>query len=75
MFLIPAIYGVVMKVLLSLLIMELTGCVSYNTQLHNDTTGQKMTCRSTGGGLIGETIATTQYNNCMHDAITLGFTE
>jgi hypothetical protein len=53
----------------------LAGCTTYNTELHNPATGQKMTCHESNWGLIGGAVATTQHNNCVHDAIAAGFTE
>jgi hypothetical protein len=62
-------------VLTVLLALGLAGCTTYDTQLHNPSTGQKMTCKESGWGLIGGAIATTQHNNCVHDAVAMGFSE
>lgn len=62
-----------LSVLLSVAV--LAGCTTYNTELHNQATGQKMTCHESNWGLIGGAVATTQHNNCVHDAMVAGFTE
>lgn len=62
-------------VLVMILPWGLAGCTSYDTQLRNPSTGQKMTCKESGWGLIGGAVATTQHNNCVHDAVAMGFTE
>lgn len=64
-----------MKYLIVISVLVLSGCTTFNTELHNSTTGQKMTCKESGWGLIGGAIATTQHNNCIHDAVTAGFSE
>ena len=63
------------KTCIVLLALTLGGCTTYNTELHNEKTGQKMTCHESSWGLIGGAIATTQHNNCVHDAVAQGFTE
>ena len=54
---------------------SLSGCTTYNTQLHNPQTGQVLTCHESGWGLIGGAIATGQHNNCVHDAAAMGYSE
>jgi hypothetical protein len=63
------------KILLMIGCLALTGCVTYNTELHNPKTGQQMTCHETAPWGIMGLVAEHHHDECVHQAVEAGFTE
>lgn len=61
-----------MKLIISLALLTISGCVSQSTVLVNDK-GQAIACNNSGWGVIGAPVAAAQHSNCLKRAQAAGY--
>ena len=62
------------KIAVFAVVLLLSGCTTYNTELRN-AQGAVTVCKQSGWGLIGGAIASAQHNDCIRNAHETGYSE